>query len=121
MDPTAEGLIPHPSVDRLAVVGRWLKVNGESIYGTAATPFKGLEWGQCSTKPGKLYLHVFAWPNDGQLEVPVVESEIKEAYLLAEPERGSLPVKSEGGRTINKLPLKVPNPIDTVVVVEIER
>jgi len=119
--PTTEGVIPQPSVDRLAAVGRWLKVNGESIYGTAATPLKELEWGRCTAKPGKLYLHVFAWPNDGQLEVPVVESEIKEAYLLAEPERGRLPVESEGGHTIIKLPLKVPDPIDTVVVVEIER
>ena len=31
--PTAEGLIPGPSVDRLAEVGSWLKVNGEAIYG----------------------------------------------------------------------------------------
>ena len=34
--------------------------------------------------------------------------------MLAEAERGNLPVKSEGGRRINQLPLKTSDPIDTV-------
>jgi alpha-L-fucosidase len=34
--PTAEGLIPQPSVDRLLEVGAWLETNGEAIYGTKA-------------------------------------------------------------------------------------
>ena len=32
--PTAEGLIPAPSVERLGEIGKWLKVNGEAIYAT---------------------------------------------------------------------------------------
>jgi len=32
--PTAEGVIPQPSVERLREVGAWLKVNGEAIYGS---------------------------------------------------------------------------------------
>ena len=38
--PTSEGLIPQPSVERLAEIGRWMKVNGEAIYGTAASPIE---------------------------------------------------------------------------------
>ena len=37
--PTAEGLIPQPSVDRLREVGGWMKANGAAIYGTTASPF----------------------------------------------------------------------------------
>jgi alpha-L-fucosidase len=32
--PTAEGLIPKPSVQRLKEIGAWLNVNGEAIYET---------------------------------------------------------------------------------------
>lgn len=32
--PTAEGTIPQPCVDRLAVVGRWMDVNGTAVYGS---------------------------------------------------------------------------------------
>jgi alpha-L-fucosidase len=32
--PTAEGLIPEPSVERLAEMGEWMRVNGEAIYGS---------------------------------------------------------------------------------------
>jgi alpha-L-fucosidase len=31
--PTSEGLIPGPSVERLKEMGKWLKINGEAIYG----------------------------------------------------------------------------------------
>ncbi|NLH42462.1 MAG: alpha-L-fucosidase, partial [Planctomycetes bacterium] len=36
--PTSEGVIPQPSQDNLRAVGRWLKVNGEAIYGAGVTP-----------------------------------------------------------------------------------
>jgi alpha-L-fucosidase len=34
--PTAEGLIPQPSVDRLMEVGTWMETNQDAIYGTSA-------------------------------------------------------------------------------------
>src|ERR1039458_9607919 len=43
--PTSEGVIPQASQDNLRGVGRWLKVNGESIYGAGPTPF-GSELGE---------------------------------------------------------------------------
>ncbi|TWT80739.1 Alpha-L-fucosidase [Planctomycetes bacterium CA13] len=32
--PMADGTIPAPQVDRLNAMGRWLKINGQAIYGT---------------------------------------------------------------------------------------
>ena len=49
--PTAEGLIPAPSVERLAAIGRWLRNNGESIYGTSASPVPAPAWGRLTRSP----------------------------------------------------------------------
>ena len=80
--PTAEGLIPEESQEILRTMGRWLDVNGESIYGTGHTPFFNTEitW-KCTTKPGKLYFHILHWP-DSRLEIPGLESRVTSARFL---------------------------------------
>ena len=123
--PTAEGLIPQPSVERLAAMGKWLKVNGESIYGSSPSVFKKLPWGRCTTKPGKLYLHVFDWPADGKLEVPGLANPIKKAYLLSDPQQTALvcDVANKPGpypRAILNVPAQAPDPVASVVVLEVE-
>jgi alpha-L-fucosidase len=122
--PTCEGLIPAPSIERLKQVGEWMKVNGDAIYGTSASPFKKLPWGRCTQKPGKLYLHVFDWPKDGELTVPGLKNKVKQAYVLAdavENARAQLleVAQSEDGVTV-KVPAAAPDKIASVVVLEIE-
>ena len=43
--PTAEGLFPQASIDRLREIGKWMDVNGEAIYGTQASPFQTASMG----------------------------------------------------------------------------
>jgi len=118
--PTSEGLIPAPSVERLKEMGKWTKLNGEAIYGTTASPFKKLAWGRCTQKPGKLYLHVFDWPKDGKLVVPGLKSKVKEAYLLSDPKEKELAVTVEGDNVVVAVGEKAPDPIASVVVLEIK-
>jgi len=75
--PTAEGVFPDAINERLAQIGAWMKVNGESIYGTTQSPFRKLSFdGRVTAKGNTLYLHVFNWPKDlltlNDLETPVV-------------------------------------------------
>ena len=78
--PTAEGEFPQASISILQTMGAWMKVNGEAIYGTQASPLGALPWGRCTRKGNVLYLFVFDWPKDGVLSVPGVKGT---ARLLA--------------------------------------
>ena len=121
--PTAEGLIPAPSVERLAAIGEWMKVNSESIYGTTASPIGEVPWGRCTAKSGKLYLHVFDWPTNGQLEVTGVKNKVKKAYLLADKKQAKLHVicvmRAGSEKVVITIPSKAPDSVDTVIVLEI--
>ena len=122
--PTAEGLIPAPSVERLEAIGEWMKVNNESIYGTTASPLGEVPWGRCTARPGKLYLHVFDWPSDRKLEVPGIKNKIKKAYLLADKKQAKLHVMCvmRGGseKVVITVPSEKVDPINTVIVLDIE-
>ena len=138
--PDGNGEIPTPSVERLREVGKWLAVNGESIYGAKPTIFgdelgapsttkvdkKGnpvfeREWKwRCTVKPGKLFIHLFEWPGT-TCTIPKVDSRVTKAYFLADSNKTMLPVnQNENGLTISQLPEAAPDPIDTVICLETE-
>jgi alpha-L-fucosidase len=116
--PDALGRIPQPSVERLQAMGRWTRANAEAIYGTAASPFAKLPWGRCTRKGGVLYLHVFNWPQDGRLVVPGLKSSVRSASLLAGGE--PLRVESKGNDKLLHLPASAPDPVASVIRVEID-
>lgn len=122
--PTAEGLFPQESIDRLKEIGTWMKINGESIYGTKASPFKSLPWGRCTqeqmTGSTRLYLHVFDWPADQKLVIPGLGSKPIRAFLLADPNQEELPVTREEANLIISIPAKAVDPVNTVVVLDVE-
>jgi alpha-L-fucosidase len=120
--PTAEGLIPAPSIERLKEVGKWMKVNSAAIYGTSASPFKRLAWGRCtktlSGDGATLYLHVFNWPADGKLLVPGLKNAIESASLLA---TGAKLKTQAGGEGVTvTVPAAAPDPICSVVVLKVK-
>jgi alpha-L-fucosidase len=114
--PTPEGLIPRVSIQRLEAMGEWMAVNSESIYGTSASPIGKPEWGRCTAKDNKLYLHVFDWPEDGRLEVALPKVNIAKAYLLADRKKKSLPVVCDGDTVVVSLPDAAPDAINSVIV-----
>ena len=114
--PTAEGVIPDPSVERLQSMGEWLAKNGESVYGTLPGPLQGQSWCRTTKKSDTLYLHVFSWPEDGRLVVPGIKS--KSASLLDSGDE--LPVTVNNDGTIVSGPSQTPDAIDTVVVLQLE-
>jgi alpha-L-fucosidase len=118
--PTAEGDIPASSVERLADVGRWMKVNGQAIYGTTAGPFATQpSWGRATSKSGRLYLHVFDWPTSGTLDVPAFGHSVKTARLLASPGTPLTVKPSAGGGVTIAVPASAPDKIASVIELEL--
>lgn len=115
--PTAEGVIPAESQRILRSIGKWLAVNGESIYGTAPSPlyFPGITW-RATVKPGKLYLHILNWPG-AKLEIQGLDSKVRKAWFLAN--KAPVPVTQKGATLALTLPAAPVDPWDTVVVLEI--
>jgi alpha-L-fucosidase len=95
-----------------------MATNGESIYGTTASPFAKLDWGRCTQKPGNLYLHVFNWPK-GNLVVPGLKNKVEKAYLLSDQEQKPLLLSQNDDAVTVKLPETAPDPIASVVVLTI--
>ena len=116
--PTSEGLIPAASVERLKQVGAWMKINGESIYGTTGGPFPYLSWGRATRKGQRLFLHVQTWPSNGVLRVPLA-NKISAAALLAQPGK-KLEVRNEGNLALVSLPGIAPDAVDSVVTLDFE-
>ncbi|MFV1965774.1 MAG: alpha-L-fucosidase [Pirellulaceae bacterium] len=122
--PTAEGKIPQPSVERLARIGQWMKANGESIFGTQASPFQKTPWGRCTRKQlddGKtrLYLHIFNWPGDGKLTVPDVPGSVARATLLDGGKNLDFDLQAE--KVVIHLPGDTPDNIATVVALDVTK
>ena len=135
--PTSEGLIPQASQDNLRAVGRWLKVNGEAIYGAGPTPFgeelgkpdpsrqdkngrpvftQATDW-RCTTKPGKLYIHLFKWPT-APFELSKMPGKVTKAYLLADAKHAALKISQSGDKVTVSLPATAPGQIASVMVLE---
>ncbi len=123
--PTSEGLFPDASIERLKEMGEWMNQNGESIYGTQASPFQKLDWGRCTQKAkGKntvLFLHIFDWPKDGQLFIPGLKNRIVKAYEQGhESNRKLIVKKTEKGTTKIDINQVKPSKYATVIALEIE-
>ena len=95
--PTKQGVIPPASEKRLREIGAWMKVNGESIYGSRPNPYPyEFDWGRITWKPGKLYLHIYKWPGKSFV-LKGLRSAVNKAYLLADKRRKITLAQSKEG------------------------
>ena len=116
--PNAYGVIPEVCQQNLREMGDWLKINGEAIYGTKASPFPYLSYGRATRKGQMLYLHLFEWPKDGKLNVPLTNKMTK-AYLLADP-KTLLKISAGKENATIQLPNYAPDKIASVVAIQFE-
>ncbi|HET9431628.1 MAG TPA: alpha-L-fucosidase, partial [Chitinophagaceae bacterium] len=120
--PKADGTFPQESIDLLKGIGEWMKINGEAVYDTKASPFGLFPWGRCTKKEnGKntiLYFSIFNWPADGKITVPGLKNKVVSAKLLATMASVKTTATKEGLEIA--VPAKALDPIATVIKIEIK-
>ena len=94
--PQPNGEIPFAAQERLRAMGKWLKANGETIYGTEAGDVQEQEWG-CTTRKGdKLYVHIFELEGD-ELRIPL-QCNVLDAKVFGKSKK--VPFRVEEGEVV---------------------
>lgn len=115
--PTPEGAIQPEFEERLLAIGKWLKVNGDSIYGTTYGPLQGLAYGRTTQKGKTVYLHIFDWPK-GKLIVEGLSGQLASVSMLD----GARPMRyaRHAGRVEIEVPESAPDPVATVLALKLK-
>jgi alpha-L-fucosidase len=124
--PTAEGVIPKPSVDRLREIGEWMGRNGEAVYGTEAGPFPcEIENCRFTQKGNRLYVILIKWPRNRKFLLAGLKTKVRRAYLLAKPIENLKFIETTcdeiGTHQLDvKLPSRKPDPQFSVLVLDLK-
>ena len=115
--PKANGEIPKESIQILTTIGKWLKPNSESIYGTKHSPFyvDNINW-RCTQKANTLYFHILNWSQ--QIEINGLQSKVVKATFLETGEAVNY-TQTQQKLTLS-LPIKPINAFNSVIKVTIE-
>lgn len=111
--PSAEGTILPEHARRLREIGAWLKINGESVYGTRKGLIPPSRETVSTHKDGIHIIHVLQYLSDC-IKLESVPESIKSAYLLSEGTPLSRQWKD--GKLEICIPPALRDPFDTVVV-----
>lgn len=82
--PMPNGKIQQEFTDTLAIVGDWMKKNGETIYGTRGNVITPQPWGVVTAKGKVMYAHIMVPPNQPYIFIPEVKGKIIAAKLFAD-------------------------------------
>ena len=127
--PDEFGKIPERSEEILSEVGKWLEVNGKSIYGTTGIPNFPymLPWGDLTynDETHTLYLHVKNYPNfPYRILLTGLKTKAIAVNILGSKKPLKISQSYEIARDENRLyvflPEECPDDIDTVVEVKLE-
>ncbi|MCC6927777.1 MAG: alpha-L-fucosidase [Gemmatimonadaceae bacterium] len=113
--PMPNGAIQPEFVGRLQEVGAWLRVNGESIYGTRGGPIAARPWGVTTQKGNRVYVHILDWRDD-ELSIPLTGT-VRGARVLGSDAVVRV-APAPGGIVLRGISAARRDEIDTIVVLE---
>ena len=122
--PRADGTVRNEEIERLREIGRWMKVNGDSIYGSERPPvvkggFSAGIIGIMTAKGNKIYIHAFRWPGETAV-VPGIKNKVLSARILATGKEAKVEQRPDGRMFLKDLPKEPPDRYDTVIALELD-
>jgi alpha-L-fucosidase len=114
--PRSDGQIDPAQAARLREIGEWLKVNGESVYGTRGGPWLPGDYGVSTHNGAVVYLHVLHPPLDSVLVLPTLPVRIVKAAIL---HGGAVSFQQTDATLSLNLPPTSPEVVDTVIRLEL--
>ena len=121
--PKPDGTIHEREVTRLREIGKWMKVNGESIYGSERIPSEFGVWGAellgTATSKGNIaYFHIFRWPGETAIFIGI-KNKVISAEFLATGKKVKFKKENNGKLILKNLPKNPPDKYDTVIKVKL--
>ncbi|MBI3974367.1 MAG: alpha-L-fucosidase [Chloroflexi bacterium] len=117
--PDPQGAFPPEAVTRLREMGRWLRANGASVYGTQDARDRrriGMVHTFPTVKDNTLFTHVLKWPGK-ELVIGNLASRVQRVRFVATGE--PIAFRQEGSRVfLSGMPRYAPDPHDTVIALE---
>lgn len=114
--PMPNGKIQPEFVERLQETGKWMKANGESIYGTRGGPVTPQPWGVTTQREDTVYVHLFDEKLPAEVLLPDLGEKQISASVLGSGEKVDT-ATSGTGLLLKTTDLK-PDACDTVVVLK---
>jgi alpha-L-fucosidase len=111
--PMSNGKIQPEFQKTLREMGDWLKIYGETIYGTRGVASAVRDWGVMTEKGNKTYLHILK-AQDLIIAVPTGNKKVKSAQLFKDKSNVKI-LTTTKDMTILQLPKLDENELDTVV------
>ena len=117
--PMFDGRIEQRQIKRLAEIGDWLKINGESIYGTKGGPFKPANWMASTYKENKIYIHLFKWLEEKLILPEFPGYKIQSVSILNSGQE--LSYETVNDKTEIKLPSKQIDLNDEIIEIQFDK
>ena len=112
--PQPDGCLPEVAVQRLKEVGEWMKVYGETIYGTRGGMVAPHDWGVTTQKGNRLFVHILNL-TDNALYLPLDGKMVKKGFLFKD--QSPVRITRAGQGVVLQLPEV---PADTDYVIELQ-
>ena len=97
--PQPDGCLPEVAVERLKKMGEWMKVYGETIYGTRGGFIAPHDWGVTTQKGNRLFVHILNL-QDKSLFLPLGDKKVRSAVDFVS-RRAVKTQKCQGGVVIS--------------------